>query len=234
MARPTKPGADWFKHDSDMRHDPKVLALRHRYPKGEGYAVWNMTLEMLTDCEGWQSGISDQDLELIAGDFGIEPVRLREILDYCVSICLLQRENGSLSSFRHKERMSVVDAKREADRQRLRSKRVTKKGDTEQCRSDNHATIAMSQRQPSMSRVVADSRNLEKSREEVLDTSSLTRSSDSVGAGGASNGASAPTPEERRDELERQAAAGNPFAAMKARELHRKQPAPDLEDGIPW
>lgn len=65
MARPIKDNADYFTHDADMRDDPKIKALRRKF-KAEGYGIWNMLLEAITDSDNFRLKI---DLEIMAGDF---------------------------------------------------------------------------------------------------------------------------------------------------------------------
>ena len=50
MARPIKNNADYHSHDSNMRNDIKIKALRRKY-KLAGYAIYNMLLEVLTNAE---------------------------------------------------------------------------------------------------------------------------------------------------------------------------------------
>lgn len=45
--------AYWFRHDSNARHDPKMIALRAKYG-GEGYGVYWMLIETLRDTNGYK------------------------------------------------------------------------------------------------------------------------------------------------------------------------------------
>jgi len=83
MARPKKENADYHTHDKDMRNDPKIRALRKKF-KHEGYAVYNMMLEVLTDSDNWQYPWNTLSIELLNGDFDSENVE--EIIKYCVSL----------------------------------------------------------------------------------------------------------------------------------------------------
>lgn len=98
MARPKKNNADYFSHESEMRNDVKVKALRRKFSH-TGYAVWNYLLEVLTDAEGFSIKWEELDIELYAADFDLETTELIEIVDYCIRLGLLQKENGRL---RHK------------------------------------------------------------------------------------------------------------------------------------
>lgn len=93
MARPQKNNADYFSHDNDMRNDEKVKAVRRRF-KHEGYSVWNMLLEKLCKAGDFTLEYSEENIELWAGDFEVEPERLKEILEYFLKIDLItQLEN---------------------------------------------------------------------------------------------------------------------------------------------
>ena len=95
MARPKKNNADYFSHESEMRNDVKVKALRRKFSH-TGYAVWNYLLEVLTDAEGFSIKWEELDIELYAADFDLETTELIEIVDYCIRLGLLQKENNYL------------------------------------------------------------------------------------------------------------------------------------------
>lgn len=122
MPRPIKKNADYFPHDKDMRDDPKMKAVRGRFGL-EGYAVYNMLLEILTDAEDFKIFWSDLDVEIIAGDVGISSERLIEIVDFQVKLNLFQKkiidvDNVILLSYRHRERFSGLLSKRKRQRDR--------------------------------------------------------------------------------------------------------------------
>jgi hypothetical protein len=126
MGRPIKNNADYFSHDADMRNDPKVKALRRKFGV-DGYAIWCMTLEYLTDCEYFTFELTDINIELVAGDFDVDPLKIREVLEYCFIIDLLQLDGKSVKSKNHNKRMEPILQKREKtkktaeDRERSRS-----------------------------------------------------------------------------------------------------------------
>lgn len=95
MARPTKHNADYFSHDTAMRNDPKIKALRRKYSH-IGYSVWNMLLELLTSKEYFEYEWNELNIELLAPDFDIDADELDEIVSYCIKIGLLQITNGYL------------------------------------------------------------------------------------------------------------------------------------------
>lgn len=89
MARPIKNNADYFPHDADMRNDPKVKAVRRKFGL-DGYAIYSMLIEFLTDSEYFEFKNDSLTIEIIAGDFDIAPEKLTEIINYCIQIDLLQ------------------------------------------------------------------------------------------------------------------------------------------------
>lgn len=114
MARPIKDNADYFSHDTSMRDDPKVKALRRKF-KHEGYSIWNMLLESITDADNFRFHI---DYDIIGGDYDIDPDRLREIVTYCVQLGLLQSatETSIIWSKTLDNRMSPLLSKRKRNR----------------------------------------------------------------------------------------------------------------------
>jgi len=149
MARPLKQDADWFKHDKDMRDDPKVKALRRKFGL-EGYAVYVMMIEMMVDSNGFFTVDNPENMELSAGDIGIEPSRLCEILDYCVQIGLFYREalyeNNTpvLSSRRLKLDMQAVLDSRNLDRESFRRRKYTEESRVEESRKEGEKTAPSS------------------------------------------------------------------------------------------
>ncbi len=114
MARPIKDNADYFTHDADMRNDPKVRALRRKF-KCEGYGIWNMLLEAITDSDNFRLVL---DYEIISGDFDTDPQNLKAVVEYCVDLGLLQYEKKSrqLWSKTLDKRFEPLLSKRKRDR----------------------------------------------------------------------------------------------------------------------
>lgn len=120
MGRPAKHNADYFPHDTGMRDDKKLKAVRARF-KLEGYAVYNMLLESITEsdliCVKW----NQIEIEMLAGDFGIESERLVEMVDYFCTIDLFQKVNGHIFCRQLDRRLKPVFDKRKVDLGSLRS-----------------------------------------------------------------------------------------------------------------
>ncbi len=116
MARPLKQNASYFSHDADMRNNRKVKALRTRFGL-EGYAVWCMMLECLTDENGFVLPWDALSIELISGDFGVEAEHLSNMVTYMVRIGLIELEEAIIRCPAHRERMQFVIDERERKRQ---------------------------------------------------------------------------------------------------------------------
>lgn len=113
MARPKKENADYHTHDKDMRNDPKIRALRKRYGH-EGYAVFNMMLEVLTDSDSWVYPWNEMNIEVLSGDFDSE--NMEEIIKYCTEkLKLFVIENGVIYSLQHQKRFKPLLSKRKRD-----------------------------------------------------------------------------------------------------------------------
>lgn len=111
MARPRKNNADWFSHDTDLRDNLKIKAVRAKYWL-EGYAIFVMLLEVLADADNFILEENDFQVEMLAGDFRIDSAILAEMIEYIVNIWLLQRENWKLFSKHLIERMEALLNKR--------------------------------------------------------------------------------------------------------------------------
>ena len=104
MARPNKHNAEYFSHDNDMRNDMKIKALRRKYSH-KGYSIFNMMLELLTDNDYFEFEWSEMNIELLTPDFDIDAVDLKEIIDYCIKLDLLQLTNNYLHCNKLTERL---------------------------------------------------------------------------------------------------------------------------------
>ena len=125
MARPRKNNAEYFSHDSGMRNDEKVLALRSKF-NNEGYAVWCMLLEILTNEEYFKKEIKTEvQKELLAGDLRVSEAEMMGVLDFCIRIELLQEENSVFWSDNLIKRLDPMIQKRENMRQKYELKVVS-------------------------------------------------------------------------------------------------------------
>lgn len=117
MARPIKNNADYFPHDADMRNDPRIKALRRKFGI-EGYGVYSMLLEFLTDADYFEFKNDSLSLELVAGDFDIETDKLVTILQYCFQLDLFQLDavTNIISCKSLDKRLEPLLSKRKRDR----------------------------------------------------------------------------------------------------------------------
>jgi hypothetical protein len=110
MARPKKDNAEYHSHDKDMRNDPKIRALRKKFGH-EGYAVYNMMLEVLTDADHFKYEWNPLNIEILSGDFDTD--QLEEIITYCTNkLQLFTIEDGVLFSYQHQKRFKPLLSKR--------------------------------------------------------------------------------------------------------------------------
>ena len=93
MTRPLKNNANYFSHDNNMRNDRKILALRAKYGH-VGYSIWNMFLEMLTESDNFEIMLDEQEFLLLSGDFQLDVENLKEVVEFMVSIRLLQKNEN--------------------------------------------------------------------------------------------------------------------------------------------
>lgn len=118
MARPIKNNADYFPHDADMRNDPRVKALRRKFGI-EGYGIYCMVVEYLTDAEHFKASIDKLGIELMSGDFDIDVDKLQSVLNYCTQIDLFQLKDNFLRCNSLEKRLNPLLSKREGDRNRV-------------------------------------------------------------------------------------------------------------------
>ncbi|UBZ15348.1 DUF4373 domain-containing protein [Flagellimonas marinaquae] len=135
MPRPKKYNADYFSHDADMRNDPKIKALRRKFGL-PGYAVWNMMLEILTDSDFFEHEWNELSMELLAGDFDVEPEFLKEVIEYCFLLKLLKNEEDKIFSEKMKDRFESLLDRRNRDVKRKKEEfstgKTPKEGDIQE------------------------------------------------------------------------------------------------------
>lgn len=126
MARPEKNNANYFSHDNDMRNDDKLKAVRRKFGH-EGYSIWNMLLEKLSHAELFTLKYNELNIEMWAGDFEIEPVLLKDIIDYFLKIELLFQDGNDIFSKTMQKRFSPLLAKRKRNRDRFQASETNNK-----------------------------------------------------------------------------------------------------------
>ncbi len=117
MARPRKNNAEYFSHDANMRSDRKIIALRSKFWL-EGYAIWNMLLETLAWAENFTVSYSPMEIELLAGDFGIDAEVFDQIVRYMAKINLFALADEVITCPKLIERLEPLLNKRKRYRER--------------------------------------------------------------------------------------------------------------------
>ena len=97
MARPLKTNADYFPHDSDLRNDRRCKALRSKFG-AEGYGVFHMLLEALAHSDRFEIAYRGLEIELLAGDLDIDSSKLQGIIQYLLTVELLELADQRLTS----------------------------------------------------------------------------------------------------------------------------------------
>ena len=122
MPRPKKNNADYFSHDNSMRNHRKIRALRTEFGL-EGFAAYVMLLETLTEADNFQVELSKElDWKLLAGDFGIDSDKLKEIFKLIEELELITNKGGIISCESLNERLQPVIDKRLNNRKDTESK----------------------------------------------------------------------------------------------------------------
>jgi len=98
----SKEKISYFSHDIDMRNDLKIRGLRKKFGNN-GYAVWCYLLEVLTDTPNFS--VTKEDFPLLAADFDVSEEEFKGIIEYCLSIKLLQQDGDEIFSTTHRERL---------------------------------------------------------------------------------------------------------------------------------
>lgn len=119
MARPQKNNLDYFPHDNSMRNDRKIKALRSKFDL-DGYAIYNMLLEILCESELLIIEWNEIEIELISGDLNIVSDKLIAVSDYLIQIGLIKLSNGYLFCPELDRRSINVFGKRTKDLNSLR------------------------------------------------------------------------------------------------------------------
>ena len=99
-----------------MRNNPKVRAIRQKHGP-EGYAVWCMLIETLTDCDNFVLAVDDITIEVLSGDFGVQQDVLISLLDSFRRLKLIQYNERELFAPGLLERMEPLISDRERKRE---------------------------------------------------------------------------------------------------------------------
>jgi hypothetical protein len=139
MTRPRKNNADYFSHDKTMRNDSKIKAVRIKFGN-EGHSIWCQLLETLTDCEDFRLVLANQiDWEILAGDFMIDVVLLKQIIDYFIKLKLIVKDGTNLFCPKLIERFSPLLEDRERKREWRENKGKEVKDGTNQVKDGTNS-----------------------------------------------------------------------------------------------
>jgi hypothetical protein len=128
MARPRRNNADYFPHDNGMRKDGRITVLRSKFGL-DGYAIYRMTLELLTEANDFEIIIDEVELQIIAADFGISPDRLNEIWNEADHLRLFEFSGNRIYCPKLADRLQPLLVERERQRDKAQ-KRWKNDGET--------------------------------------------------------------------------------------------------------
>lgn len=125
MGRPIVNNLSYFKHEITMRNDPKMKVVRAKYGD-EGYAVYCMLLEYISEKEMLQAPFDDDELEIMAVDFDKNIDRLKELIEFFTKkrIELIQINEGFIRCRQLDKRAKSVFDDRRRDLLDLRASSV--------------------------------------------------------------------------------------------------------------
>ena len=112
MARPRKNNCDYFPHDANLRNDRRMKALKTEHGI-DGYAIYLMLLEVMTDAEFCKIKYDDDELILIAGDFGCNIEKLEAVIEFLHKLKLITIDDNFLFSESLQESLKPVFEQRE-------------------------------------------------------------------------------------------------------------------------
>lgn len=105
----SKKDAYYFSHDSNARHDPKIIKLRTKHGL-EGYGFYFCLLEIMRESADYSIDI--EDLETVSYQLNISHEKAEEMIKTCIKIKLLKQDQNKLISESFISRMHEVDEMR--------------------------------------------------------------------------------------------------------------------------
>lgn len=107
--------AYYFSHDSNARHDPKIIQLKSKYGM-KGYGWYWVIVEMLREQENYKLNLTD-DLDSIAIETMSEPEVISGFIGDCIKkFKLFKKEHHYFYSQSLVERMKIMEENREKRR----------------------------------------------------------------------------------------------------------------------
>lgn len=114
----------YFKHRNGMRDHRKLKAVRAKFGI-MGYAIYNMLLETLAQKGGQKVPFDDLEIELLAGDFGVDSKTLKDCLLYMNTLNLIQISDVISCNSLEDEFEPILEY-RKAQREKMNRKRQGK------------------------------------------------------------------------------------------------------------
>jgi hypothetical protein len=109
--------AYFFPHDSNARHDPKILKMRSHY-KLEGFGLYWAIIEMMREQDDYLLQIDEDSIKGYSLDLNITPELLNKYLNDCINnFNLFQSNNNFIWSDSLIRRMSNYDEKSDKARE---------------------------------------------------------------------------------------------------------------------
>jgi hypothetical protein len=115
--------APYFSHDSNARHDRKILPMRTKYG-AEGYGWYWMLVEMMREEDGYKLSVAETyDIDAYAMQMQCDSKDLRRFIKDCIEkYDLFKSENGYIWSESLIRRMKVLEKRREQARAAARKR----------------------------------------------------------------------------------------------------------------
>ena len=123
---------DYFPHDSDARHDAKIIMLRSEYGN-EGYAYYFMLIEILRNEKEYSLELKPHVVKMLVKELDLAvPKQVTDFIEYCVEIGLFVQSGDFVTSPSLLGRMTKINKyirqKQEAAKARWEKERKKKEG----------------------------------------------------------------------------------------------------------
>ena len=107
--------AYYFSHDSNARHDLRVVAVIAKY-KAAGYGWYFMLIELLRDQNNYILQLDDDTIATISKEIYCPRPQTRPFIDYCISKGLFRSDGECFWSESLLRRMDRMEAKSDCGR----------------------------------------------------------------------------------------------------------------------
>lgn len=102
----------WFKHDSDAHTDAKLKKVKHKYGI-VGYGLYFYCIELIAMSIDRQNITFEleEDAETIALEWGLDQLKVQEIMEYMVGLRLFENHDGRITCFKLARRLDDTNSK---------------------------------------------------------------------------------------------------------------------------